>query len=145
MSSLLHVSFVPFIYRTSAPLRVHRCNRRLYSTIYDYGAIKGEVCTSVLFHYSGSLVPRLSTVWLECTMHYMLAFFGSCTLLLHACSIVVSLLQSAYNVIDNYCIHILQIIYTKLITFQQTCTRYNQEWLMYSCYNIANKQALTRY
>ncbi len=38
---LLHVSFVPFIYRTSAPLRVHRCNRRPYSTIYDYGAITG--------------------------------------------------------------------------------------------------------
>ncbi len=37
MSSLLHVSFVPFIYRTSAPLRVHRCNHRQYSTIY--GAI----------------------------------------------------------------------------------------------------------
>ncbi len=48
MSSLLHVSFVPFIYRTSAPLRVYRCNHRQYSTVY--GAIRGEVCTSVLFH-----------------------------------------------------------------------------------------------
>ncbi len=48
MSFLLHVSFVPFIYGTSAPLRVHRCNHRQYSTIYDYGAITGEVCTSVL-------------------------------------------------------------------------------------------------
>ncbi len=44
MSSLLHVSFV---HRTSAPPRVHRCNHRQYSTIYD--AITGEVCTSVLF------------------------------------------------------------------------------------------------
>ncbi len=47
--TLLHVSFVPFIYRTSAPLRVHRCNHRQYSTLY--GAIMGEVCTSVLFHF----------------------------------------------------------------------------------------------
>ncbi len=46
--TLLHVSFVPFIYRTSAPLHVHRCNHRHYSTIY--GTITGEVCTSVLFH-----------------------------------------------------------------------------------------------
>ncbi len=30
--TLLHVSFVPFIYRTSAPLRVHRCNHGQYST-----------------------------------------------------------------------------------------------------------------
>ncbi len=48
MSSL---SFVPFIYRSSAPLRVHRCNHRQYYTIY--GAIRGEVCTSVLFHSNG--------------------------------------------------------------------------------------------
>ncbi len=34
------------------PLRVHRCNHRQYSTLY--GAITGEVCTSVLFHCVGS-------------------------------------------------------------------------------------------
>ncbi len=54
--TLLHVSFVPFIYRTSALLRVHRCNRRQYSTLY--GAITGEVCTSVLFHLGGILGPQ---------------------------------------------------------------------------------------
>ncbi len=45
--TLLHVNFVPFIYCTSAPLCVHRCNHRQYSTIY--GAVTDEVCTSVLF------------------------------------------------------------------------------------------------
>ncbi len=46
--TLLPVSFVPFKYHTSAPLRVHRYNHSQYSTIY--GAITGKVCTLVLFH-----------------------------------------------------------------------------------------------
>ncbi len=45
----------------TAPLRVHRCNRSQYSTIYDYGAITGEVCTSVLFHFNAGLKALAST------------------------------------------------------------------------------------
>ncbi len=48
LPTLLHQFCAVYIYCTSAPIRVHRCNHRQYSTIY--GAITGEVCTSVLFH-----------------------------------------------------------------------------------------------
>ncbi len=104
MSSLLHVSFVPFIiiYRTFAPLHVHRGNHRQYSTIY--GAVTGEVCTSVLFH---------CYLYSFCKLNSHSDFSPAC--IIWSSSIVLT--TNVYSPADAAC-----ILDRKLVLYHHTCT-----------------------